>query len=1277
MTGCCSLTLSACLILSWMTCAVSNCGSLQQTCYRGRCHENTTCVCDAGWRGSLCNQCGGRVRLTELSGYITDSPLQYEAWMSCTWIIDTQRSNVSIVLRIHDFATECMWDHLYVFDGDSVEAQLLAVLSGAWEENLLSATDITPTSTDFSNNTYNETLTKNSSAAATPSLLPSLSPSSTPHFMLKNSQMSSTVATPTQTIYPTVGLPYKNFSANESVTPTPVVLPSSSLVNYDGGLELVARSGAVLLYFFSDAAYVAEGFNISYHILDNDRNCSGNGVYDYDIGLCSCEAGWTALDCSISMQLCDTNCSYHGFCDNTTNKCVCEDGFTGVDCDVNSADAHWEAVEQSLSDVTARASHSAVVYDDSMFIFGGYAFETERFENFIRYDFKFSNWSTVEHNSTVPEPVQRYGHSVVVYKDAMYMYGGSINNRPTNEFWSFNFTSSQWSFILPVAVENGTLEKLNVSHHTATVVEDVMVVLFGLSHKFGLTAVVQEYDFEANTWRHINTAGAEVNGAAGHASVYVRNLRRIFVSGGLKYTNNPQRTTPSSELLAYDLALKQWSVLESSGLPRYFHSMELLGNLLVVFGGNMHTDLTTSTGTPCYSDDFISFDLGCGKWRDMTKAGLPNFVSRIGHSSVVYNNSMYLMGGFNGTMHSTLLHFIPGMEQIECSHYVECDACLSNSLCNWCSLSAVCVPYNMTTLCSNENSVTNSSMCKRPCAVFRDYSHCSQSVECSWSGKECLESTSAVQSALSCSRFSTCVTCARDLSSCLWCPSQRLCINDSIYSMSFPYGQCLEWLSSPRGSDCPNSCSDYVSCDDCQYDISCGWCEDGSNTGKGHCFYGGLQHPGAPPPASQFVLPSYDFVPVEVPTTEYVPTNMTVTTSTPSWTSTERPTVVENATELSYTCTDELWYFTSCPACQCNGHSTCVNGSVCFNCSGHTEGDHCERCSHYYYGDARNGGECKQCVCNGHADDCDHRTGQCACKARGLGGTECERCDSQQHYIGNGVNGSFCYYKLLSGYHYTFNITLNHVNSSHYASQPGKDGDFYVFFSNGSKYKDNTEVKVTVSYAENGDSKDAILITNWTNPVDVKFILDSGDYDLDKDTMTVFVNIEGFKPPFLFTLGFATPQPDLNLPRFFVTFFGCFTSMLLMAALVWKIKQKWESFVTNRARVQEMAMRAARPFAAVMLIMDFHTTTEEINRQRRAGRRLKVAPVASEMCANRRSTIATVLVRLPGCENGVPAVGQSAVCFGSCLASVSNQQTQTKASNVKGHGNKRTGSGSR
>lgn len=52
------------------------------------------------------------------------------------------------------------------------------------------------------------------------------------------------------------------------------------------------------------------------------------------------------------------------------------------------------------------------------------------------------------------------------------------------------------------------------------------------------------------------------------------------------------------------------SVLEGSGSARFFHSMALLGSQLVVFGGNSHVDLTRSTGTLCYSDDVMSYDIG-------------------------------------------------------------------------------------------------------------------------------------------------------------------------------------------------------------------------------------------------------------------------------------------------------------------------------------------------------------------------------------------------------------------------------------------------------------------------------------------------------------------------------------------------------------------------------------------------------------------------------------------------------------------------------------------
>ncbi len=56
-------------------------------------------------------------------------------------------------------------------------------------------------------------------------------------------------------------------------------------------------------------------------------------------------------------------------------------------------------------------------------------------------------------------------------------------------------------------------------------------------------------------------------------------------------------------------------------------------------------------------------------------------------------------------------------------------------------------------------------------------------------------------------------------------------------------------------------------------------------------------------------------------------------------------------------------------ACQCNGHSTCVNGSVCEQCKNLTTGPQCQICLPGYYGDPTNGGKCQgeiflfMCMC--------------------------------------------------------------------------------------------------------------------------------------------------------------------------------------------------------------------------------------------------------------------------------------------------------------------------
>ena len=45
-------------------------------------------------------------------------------------------------------------------------------------------------------------------------------------------------------------------------------------------------------------------------------------------------------------------------------------------------------------------------------------------------------------------------------------------------------------------------------------------------------------------------------------------------------------------------------------------------------------------------------------------------------------------------------------------------------------------------------------------------------------------------------------------------------------------------------------------------------------------------------------------------------------------------------------------------ACQCNGHSTCVNESICEECQNNTQGANCQECADGYYGDAIGGGIC-------------------------------------------------------------------------------------------------------------------------------------------------------------------------------------------------------------------------------------------------------------------------------------------------------------------------------
>lgn len=67
--------------------------------------------------------------MTEPTGSIHDGIGNYTADVRCSWLIESS-PNSTIRMHVELFATECGWDHLYIYDGDSVEAPLLAIFSG-------------------------------------------------------------------------------------------------------------------------------------------------------------------------------------------------------------------------------------------------------------------------------------------------------------------------------------------------------------------------------------------------------------------------------------------------------------------------------------------------------------------------------------------------------------------------------------------------------------------------------------------------------------------------------------------------------------------------------------------------------------------------------------------------------------------------------------------------------------------------------------------------------------------------------------------------------------------------------------------------------------------------------------------------------------------------------------------------------------------------------------------------------------------------------------------
>jgi N-acetylneuraminic acid mutarotase len=106
----------------------------------------------------------------------------------------------------------------------------------------------------------------------------------------------------------------------------------------------------------------------------------------------------------------------------------------------------WRLILPSFTDgvPTARHSHCAVVYKDSMFVFGGYdgSYRSDLYE----YNFLANRWRRIETLGRIPRA--RYRATCVVYGDSLILHGGHDGTRHLSDTHVLDLRSMTWSTLL-------------------------------------------------------------------------------------------------------------------------------------------------------------------------------------------------------------------------------------------------------------------------------------------------------------------------------------------------------------------------------------------------------------------------------------------------------------------------------------------------------------------------------------------------------------------------------------------------------------------------------------------------------------------------------------------------------------------------------------------------------------------------------------------------------------------------------------------------------------
>lgn len=382
----------------------------------------------------------------------------------------------------------------------------------------------------------------------------------------------------------------------------------------------------MLVYLFSDRNYERKGFKAHYSIQDCPMNCSGHG--NCIDNQCHCFLGRYGQWCQFIE--CPNDCSGHGNCvrDNVSESynCECDKGFSGYMCNMSLNDSegseHWYEISPNGVGLEPRSAHAGALLPETncLYIFGGFSLNVIM-NDLKKFCLELNKWEDIEEIGDWPE--SRYEHAVVQFGHGFYMFGGILENGMySNELWYFNATEEQWM----LCAQNSSVKPLQLSGHTLTLVENDLYLYGGKTNDGQFWANIYKINgHNPDQWAEVIPLGGKpsLRRFVGHSTVYHKESKSLLVYGGYSHNRDqPRFGSHTNNLHVFHVENRIWSQIrftdsELSKVPsqRSFHSAVIMGNYMVIYGGNthIHHDLEL-----CYDFEMYLYHLGCHTWVGIT-----------------------------------------------------------------------------------------------------------------------------------------------------------------------------------------------------------------------------------------------------------------------------------------------------------------------------------------------------------------------------------------------------------------------------------------------------------------------------------------------------------------------------------------------------------------------------------------------------------------------------------------------------------------------------------